>query len=272
MNYKTVCICQYPKLVEFKPYIKYKNETVFKEYEGLVIAQCEECGMLKTLSTKSINPEISNVELYEERKDDFTQYFEKLAYQIKKYKDKGTLLDVGAASGITLEVMKDAGFKVFGIEPNKKAFNLLKRKFGRDIYNGYLKDYLKINKQKFNVVIYNHVFEHLEDPVAELRFIKQILRKDGLLVIGIPIRDNVVFYLRQKYWESLLPNQHIWHFAQKDIARLLANQGFKIVDFTFTNHERKDYPFLKRLYFRLLTSLNSFLQTGEALTLIAKLK
>ena len=38
------CICDNGKKSYFRKFISYKNETVFKEFEGIVIGKCENCG------------------------------------------------------------------------------------------------------------------------------------------------------------------------------------------------------------------------------------
>ncbi|OIO46385.1 MAG: hypothetical protein AUJ28_02705 [Parcubacteria group bacterium CG1_02_37_51] len=265
------CVCSVVKQ-QFIPTIIYRNETVFKNYNGLVIAKCQHCGMLKTFSSNNkikVTPEISEVEHYEENRQDFQNSFEELVNRVKVYIKSGSVLEVGASSGNLMRVFQVQGFDVSGIEPNRPAFNVLTKQFGQRAYYGYLKDFIIKNKVQFDLVIYNHVLEHVENPNNELNLIKQVLKKGGLLIVGVPNCDNIVFKVRRKFWESLLPNQHIWHFSTKHLFALLTSNGFRILNISYNNHKRKDYPLIKKIYFWFLVGFNRLKGSGEAVLVIA---
>lgn len=267
---KSACICQKNKTL-FKKIIEYKNETVFKDFEGIVIGQCKNCGVLKTVSAGKTNfdPKQSRFHLYEEKRDLFIPLFQPIVKKIKQYKKSGTILDVGCSSGLLLELLEKEGFDVFGMEPNKAAYFAARGKFGKKIFFGTLAKY---NHKKFDIVIYNHVLEHIDDINKEFSFVKKILKKDGLLVIGAPNIDNIIFKLRQKYWEPLMPKEHLWYFSKRYLTDFLQKNGFKILDISFSDDKRQDYPPLKQIYFRMLSLVNKLMSTGETMLIIAQLK
>lgn len=252
----------------------YESETVFKAYEGTIIGQCKNCGILKTFPSKKnklFNPVITKVEEYEKRKKEFEILFAPLTDAVKNnVKKNGTVLDVGCSSGILLSLLKHKGFDVYGLEPNKEAFSLARKKLKKNIYNKKLID-LSINrKNKFDCIIYNHVLEHIENINEEFLQIKKVLKKNGILIIGVPNTDNFIFKIRRKFWESLLPNEHVWHFNIKYLVQYLQKQKFEIVKIGFEDDARKSYPFLKRIYFTLLSLLNKITGAGEAVLVIAQ--
>ena len=268
----SACICQSSKTSEFRPVIQFRNEVVFKNYEGIIIGKCNKCGIFKTFPPKysSFNSKQSKTEFYEQEKGLFVELFRPIVEKIKRFKQKGKVLDVGCSSGILLELLKKEGYEVYGIEPNKQAYKMAHKKLNRRIFNGTLKEFMKKNKDRFGIVIYNHVLEHIDDPVSELKSVKKILKKSGVLVIGLPNTQNITILLRGKYWEPLMPNEHIWHFSKNYLVRLLKSRGFVILDISYSNDERKDYSMLKRLYFQTLSLFNRVVNTGEAMLLIAK--
>lgn len=270
---RSSCICK--KISFFKPYIIYKNETVFKDYEDTVIGQCENCGILKTFPSKKnklFNPVITKVDAYEKRREEFEKLFTPLTEAVKNnVKKGGTVLDVGCSSGILLSLLKRIGYKVYGIEPNKQAFLYAKKTLRDNVSNDTLPTFQKKNKKKFDCIIYNHVLEHIENVNDEFSYIKKALKKNGVLVIGVPNTDNMIFKIRGKYWESLLPNEHVWHFSTKYLAQYLQKQKFRIVKTSFEDDARKSYPFLKQVYFRLLSLMNKLFFTGEAVLIISRL-
>lgn len=267
------CICsQQP--VQFDEVIVYKNETVFKRFEGTVIAKCRNCGVLKTFPAKqntSYNPVQSRAELYEDHSEKFRIIFKPLADAVCRFKNSGRVLDVGCSSGILLEVLRERGFDVYGVEPHSTAYNAARKKFGNNITYGTAQTLLKQSSQQFDVVIYNHVLEHIPDPVTELSTAKKLLRPDGVLVIGVPNTENVIFMLRRKYWEPLMPNEHVWHFGMSYMKSLLAAQDFAIQKILFEDDPRRDYPVLKRIYFGSLSFMNRLMGTGEAMLIVAAL-
>ncbi len=265
------CLCTDSKTPTFKEAIHYKNETVFAKFEGTVIGKCQSCGLFKTFpASKNIlfNPIQSRGEFYEKNATKFIELFKPIVNVIKKYKSQGAVLDVGCSSGLLLSALKKERFEITGIEPHKEAYLRAKKRLGSHLFNGTLADYRKKYKNTFDVIIYNHVLEHISDVGGELKQINQALKKDGVLVVGVPNIKNVIFYIRQKYWESLMPNEHIWHFSPKTLAQVLDKYNFKIVDISFTDGDRVDYFLLKRLYFNILSFINRRLGTGEAMLVV----
>jgi 2-polyprenyl-3-methyl-5-hydroxy-6-metoxy-1,4-benzoquinol methylase len=265
------CLCQ-RIAVNFKQTIIYKNETVFKAYEGTVIGQCTNCGLLKTFPTKnnkSFNPQVSRTGFYKSEEKQLTKLFYPVVNKINKFKNKGAVLDVGCSSGLLLSLLQKKGYSVSGIEPNKKAQQQAKKRIGNNIFLGTLSQFSKGNRTKFDYIIYNHVLEHIEAVNEEFSLIKKHLKKGGILVIGVPNTNNIIFKIRQKYWESLMPNEHIWHFSDKYLINYLKNNNFRVQDVSYYNDRRQDYPFLKRIYFMFLGLINKLMGTGEAVLIVA---
>jgi 2-polyprenyl-3-methyl-5-hydroxy-6-metoxy-1,4-benzoquinol methylase len=265
----STCCCDKHKHV-FSEYIRYRNETTFKEYEGTSIGRCTSCGLLKTFTPKRsfFNPKQSDIHFYEENIDLFTRLFTKTISRIQKYRKTGSVLDIGCSSGIILNILKDKGYEVFGIEPNRSAYNLARKKIGNVVYHGTLDTYK--TKKKYDVIIFSHVLEHVPDPVNEIMTAKKLLSPHGILVIGIPNTRNLIFLLRRKFWEYLRPNEHIWHFSDAYLLNLLKRNRFEILETWHVNDERKNYPFMKRVYFSALCFINSVFKTGETVTVICR--
>ncbi len=266
------CLCR-GKPEKFTETIVYKNETVFKNFEGTVIGRCTKCGLLKTFPAKKnslFEPKQSRENMYEKDREKFQAIFHPLIRSIKKYKSSGRVLDVGCSSGILMSLIEKEGYDIYGIEPNKQAYTQAKNKFGDKVFNGTLTEYFQNRPAKFDCIIYNHVFEHIEDVNGEIDLIKKIMNRDAVLIVGVPNSHNLIFWLRRKYWEPLMPNEHIWHFSSGYLIRLLRKHGLKVIAQSFEDDKRSDYPLVKKLYFRSLSAVNKLLRTGEAVLLTAK--
>lgn len=271
--FKSTCICRSKS--SFTPRIVYRHETVFKAYEGNIIASCIHCGTLKTFPAKKnrlFDPVCTKASLYEEKAGKFEDLFRPIIKKIIRFSPSKKILDVGCSTGILLSLLKKEKFDVYGIEPNKIAYAIAKRKFGNRIFSGTLSSYLKKEKGKFDCVVYNHVLEHVPNITGEFRHIEKTLRPGGLLVVGVPNTANFIFGVRRKFWESLLPNEHVWHLNTKGLIYLLEKEKYRILDISFNDDARKEYPLVKRIYFGILSLLDLLFHTGEAVLIIAQKK
>ncbi|MCX6706197.1 MAG: class I SAM-dependent methyltransferase [Candidatus Woesebacteria bacterium] len=97
-----------------------------------------------------------------------------------------TLLELGASLGYFARVFKDRGFDVSASDISsyivKKAGSLQ-----RDInfFKLNIEDNVEIDK-KFDYIAAFEVLEHLRNPEAALKNIKQMLKEDGTLVFSTP--------------------------------------------------------------------------------------
>ncbi len=270
MLFKSECVCC-GKESDFREYIRYQNETIFSHYEGIIIGKCATCGTMKTFPPKNsaaFDPQESHTSVYEKDVRKFEKLFQPIASKIKSYKPAGRILDVGCATGILLSLLKKEGYDITGIEPNRKEYLKANKRLGSTVINATINIYTRKHRKKFDVIIYNHVLEHIRDVGGELALAKRILKPGGIIVIGLPNTDNIIFSLRKKYWEFLMPTQHFWHFGKKQIRQLLQKNGFKIIDASYSDDDRFEYPLAKRIYFKCLSFINHMLNTGEAQLLI----
>jgi predicted SAM-dependent methyltransferase len=61
--------------------------------------------------------------------------------------------------------------------------------------------------------------------------VSRILKKDGLLVIGVPNIGSIMAGLQGSKWPSLRPEEHIWHFTHTTLKRLITEAGFAEIYF-----------------------------------------
>ena len=107
-------------------------------------------------------------------------------YLIKPYL-KGTFLEVGAGSGGLVNLYKKILKKITLIEPDKRLFKILKKKFKKNkkeiiIKNSLLQDL----KKKYDVIIYFDVLEHIKEDLQEVKEAKKKLKKNGYLIFSVP--------------------------------------------------------------------------------------
>lgn len=124
----------------------------------------------------------------------------KLAYEVKdkllifnslkrylgKVKEK-KVLDIGFGTGDILISLAMEGADCFGVEIVQSAIENLKNFSSFDFHLFKREgDSLPFKNGFFDIVICSHVLEHLKDDKKELAEIRRVLKKNGLVVLGVP--------------------------------------------------------------------------------------
>ena len=98
--------------------------------------------------------------------------------------DSGRLLDVGCGAGTHMRFLGELGWEVEGLEWDPHAAEVARRVTGRPVTVG---DVHSLDPTvAFDAIWMHHVFEHIADPVADLRRIKELLRPNGRAVVVWP--------------------------------------------------------------------------------------
>jgi len=146
------------------------------------------------------------------------------------------ILDVGCGLGWLLSYLDDSWNK-HGIEISKFASNHAK-KYG-NVFNGILENYP--GNSKFDVIIMNHVIEHLEDLIGALNKIRSMLKSDGIFIIGCPDFDSAAARRYGDRFRLLNDPTHISLFSSDSMHRCLRDNGFKI--------KKVEYPYFDTPWF-----------------------
>lgn len=150
---------------------------------------------------------------------------------IEKYSGnhEGTLLDVGCATGIFLNEMKQAGWQVQGVELIKSAAEYARTNFNLDIFQGFLED-APFSASSFDVITYWDVLEHTLSPSKTLKESLKLLSPEGLLVINIPNWKSLDRFLFGPHWIGIDPPRHLYAFPKDVLNSMLSNSGFDVID------------------------------------------
>lgn len=144
----------------------------------------------------------------------------------KNHDKTGSILEIGCGSGELLITLKDRGFKnIFGsdiLEPAKQLLLEHGIKFQKgDIVKNFP------FPRKFEVIILNHVFEHLSDPVKVLKYCKNHLKKNGKAIIVMPNGDSWAMKIFKKKWDGLNAPRHFFIFSPLTMDALRQKIGFR---------------------------------------------
>ena len=104
---------------------------------------------------------------------------------ISDYSNKGkTLLDFGCGTGDFLQVAKDNGWDVLGIEPNNEARKIANYKTNNSVYDS--DSFSKLENSSFDVITLWHVLEHVPNLKEHISTLKKLLKPNGTLIIAVP--------------------------------------------------------------------------------------
>jgi len=139
---------------------------------------------------------------------------------------KGCLLDVGCGSGRFLSVMRRAGWRVTGVEPDPRAAAAARSRYGLAVYAGGLGE-AGFPDKTFDAVVLSHVLEHVADPLALLSACRRLLRPGGRLALSTPNVASRGHRLFGPHWLHLDVPRHLHLFSASCLAALLDRAGFE---------------------------------------------
>ncbi len=135
------------------------------------------------------------------------------------------LLDVGCNVGYLVAAATARGFSAHGVDGSAAAVAVGRERLGVDVRCARV-DARAVDEASEDVVIFNHVLEHLPDPGAALRAAAGWLRPNGWLVVGVPNFASPLARAAGARWAGLVPEQHVWHFTPAALRRLVRAAGF----------------------------------------------
>jgi 2-polyprenyl-3-methyl-5-hydroxy-6-metoxy-1,4-benzoquinol methylase len=149
----------------------------------------------------------------------------------------GRLLDVGCGLGHLLSAV-DPRWERHGVELSGRAARMA-AEFGI-VHHGDLRS-AGYPDGFFDVVTMYHVIEHMEDPVAEVREIRRVLKPGGWLLVSTPNFDSACARRFGPNFRMLHDKTHVSLFGSSSLLRMLEDLGFLVT--------REEYPFFGTRYF-----------------------
>jgi 2-polyprenyl-3-methyl-5-hydroxy-6-metoxy-1,4-benzoquinol methylase len=140
---------------------------------------------------------------------------------VTRFHQSGALLDVGCGTGEFLAYMREAGWRVSGIERDAVAAEWGRSRLQLPIQTGSVDD-LHDERTRFDVITMWHVLEHVYDPRAALHLLAKLLHDDGVLILAVPNIAGLDAKLYREHWIALDAPRHVNHFSPATLARCAA--------------------------------------------------
>lgn len=155
---------------------------------------------------------------------------------LKGIDKSATILDIGSGAGKYLDELKQAGFeKITGIDPYIEAD--ITTSLGVSIF----KKQIAAVTGKYDFIMLNHAFEHMDHPREILQNIHGLLNPNGQLLIRIPVIDC---YSWEKYgvnWFQIDAPRHLYLHTKKSMDILAKQTSFAIQSIVYDSN---DYQFI----------------------------
>jgi SAM-dependent methyltransferase len=145
-------------------------------------------------------------------------------------KANDAVLEFGCGTAGMLPFLAKAAGSVTGLEVNPAAAERARR-FGQVVV-GSIEELG--DAERFDVIVSNHVLEHVRDVCGTLERLRRVLRPGGLLVVKLPIDD--IRSRHQRRWSKDDTDHHLQTWTPRLLANVLFESGFDVRECRVVTH------------------------------------
>ena len=199
------------------------------------LVKCRECGLVY------LNPRPTATALGAYYPPDYAPYlqrglFGKLTRWLRKREASGLrrslpagaeVLEVGCAAGDLLVPLREAGFRVTGVELSEHAATTARTLHHLDVHTGTIAT-APLAGRSFDAVIMRNVIEHVPDPRGDLEKAASLLRPGGLLLLrtdNVASTDARIF---RSLWYGFDFPRHLTLFSPGTLTRCVRSAGLEV--------------------------------------------
>jgi SAM-dependent methyltransferase len=205
------------------------------------LVKCRECGLVY------LNPRPTAEALGAYYPPDYAPYvqrgvFGKLTRWLRKREAIGLqrslpagaeVLEVGCAAGDLLVPLREAGFRVTGVELSEHAATTARTRHNLDVHTGTIAS-APLTGRSFDAVIMRNVIEHVPDPKGDLEKAASLLRPGGLLVLrtdNVASSDARIF---RSLWYGFDFPRHLTLFSPGTLTSFVRLAGLEVTGVQFS--------------------------------------
>ena len=190
------------------------------------------------------------------KKNNFTYFellrffYDKVTPQLPANYSKIKVLDVGCGVGTMAFYFASLGMSVRGIDVSKRAIDICTqaKKQLKSKNSSFEKKLLDVGSNQFDMVLTSEVIEHIEDEEKFLKRISSHLKKDGVLFLTTPLKENVLYKLGfYKKFDAEVG--HLRRYTVSSITHLLQANGFTVLDYSVVEGPLRNILFTTKLGF-----------------------
>jgi len=144
------------------------------------------------------------------------------------------ILDIGCGSGYFSKKIMKKGNIVYGIDSSKEAIALATKRVNNAAICNIEQEEIPW-KEKFDIIIFADVLEHLQAPEIVIKKCMKHLENDGLIILSLPnianwtIRIQLLFGNFDRSTTGILDKTHIHFYTLKTAKKLIEDSGLEMV-------------------------------------------
>ncbi len=144
------------------------------------------------------------------------------------------VLDAGCGFATTAQRIREAGNRVWGIESDPDAAAVARERIDH-VVQADLQDIGAIGAQRFDVIIFADVLEHLAWPIGVLKQYVSLLKPNGSVIISLPnvglwsVRFGLMFGRFQYDDSGVLDRTHLRFFTRRTALEMIRAAGLEPV-------------------------------------------
>ena len=154
------------------------------------------------------------------------------AFRRAKAVPQSRILDVGCGAGMFLNELAGFGFRsLTGIDPYVKGdihYDNGIHIFKKDIHD---------MRGSFDIIMFNHSFEHIVDQLQTLQAVFRLLADGGICIIRVPTASSYAWEHYKTHWVQLDPPRHLYLHTRESMGILAEKGGFQLVDTAYDSNE-----------------------------------
>jgi SAM-dependent methyltransferase len=139
---------------------------------------------------------------------------------------QGKLLDIGAGTGAFVAHMKEHGWEVTGLEPDKTA-----RERASTVNKVQLLDadhLYSLPPDSFDAITLWHVLEHVHDLHRYVEQLKKLVKRGGRIFIAVPNYTSYDAAVYKGAWAAYDVPRHLYHFSPDAMEKLMGPHDLQL--------------------------------------------
>lgn len=137
------------------------------------------------------------------------------------------VLDIGSGSCLSLLELRQLGVEPYGVEADPNVAAIAAR-YKLNVHIGSIHDD-PFPSMEFDLITLNQVIEHVPDPAALLRTVRERLSPSGQIVLSFPNVSSLPRRLSGSRWINWHVPYHQHHFNRRSFEFLAKSVGYEVV-------------------------------------------
>ena len=138
----------------------------------------------------------------------------------------GKVLDIGSGAGAFASEMMRNGWNVTALEPDEKARTVARKNFGIELQPP--DKLFALTAGSFDAITLWHVLEHVHLLHEYMQQMKNLLKKNGRVIIAVPNYTSKDADVYKQFWAAYDVPRHLYHFSPKAMQMLAGLYNLKI--------------------------------------------